>query len=128
MNRPEFHRTKPGGKSAALKRTSSQEPVSPIPQDPAHAVSVGVQEDSDTKEQAYTKKGYYLSLSHMDTLDDLAKLLRRRGLPDDRSMIVRGLVDLARAEMNNAAWLDELEAACRQTPPQPRRKQGGKTA
>lgn len=78
------------------------------------------------KRTDYEKKGYYVGLRHQDTLDDLAKALRRYGLPDDRSMIVRSLIDAAaqRLQTEGAAWLTELAAVCRETLPGTTKKPG----
>lgn len=74
---------------------------------------------SHQKRTDYEKKGYYVGLRHQDTLDDLARALRRHGLPDDRSMIVRALIDAAGRshQSGNAEWLNDLAALCRQTLP-----------
>jgi len=73
----------------------------------------------NAKRTDYTKKGYYLGLRHQEILDDLARELRRRGLPDDRSMIIRALLDAAhqRLQEDGGAWIDQLAAFCLATLP-----------
>lgn len=71
------------------------------------------------KRTDYEKKGYYVGLRHQDILDDLARDLRRLGLPDDRSMIVRALIDAAgtRRIADGNSWVKELADYCKQTLP-----------
>lgn len=80
-----------------------------------------------TKRTDYEKKGFYVGLRHQDVLDDLAKALRRQGLPDDRSMIVRALIDAAglRLEAADDGWIGDLADLCRETLPGTT-KNGGK--
>jgi hypothetical protein len=75
---------------------------------------------AEGKRTDYQKKAAYLGLRHQDTLDDLVRALRRHDLPDDRSMIMRALIDLAAAQLQGEqaeAWVAALADACRQTLP-----------
>lgn len=72
------------------------------------------------KRTDYQKKAAYLGLRHQDTLDDLVKAMRRHELPDDRSMIIRALLDMASEQLKGPdaeSWAAALAAACRQTLP-----------
>lgn len=102
--------------SAAQGETSAVDPqvdkgTSPHDNKPLRPLSA--------KHTDYTKKGYYLGLRHQEILDDLARELRRRGLPDDRSMIVRALLDAAKQRLQDdgGTWVDQLAAFCLATLP-----------
>lgn len=102
----------PGGKRSLLKGREAQtggplgdEATNPQP---------------DGRRTDYQKKAAYLGLRHQDTLDDLVKALRRHDLPDDRSMIMRALIDLAAQQLHgeqSEGWVTALAEACRQTLP-----------
>lgn len=80
----------------------------------------GTSTQAEGQRTAYQKKAAYLGLRHQDTLDDLVKALRRHDLPDDRSMIMRALIDMAAEQLkgNQAEdWVAALADACRQTLP-----------
>jgi hypothetical protein len=75
---------------------------------------------SSGKRTDYEKKATYLGLRHQEALDDMVKSLRRHGLPDDRSMIVRALIDMAGGSANGQGaedWIQLLAGFCRNTLP-----------
>lgn len=79
------------------------------------------------KRPLYRKKAVYLATRHEDALDDLARHLRRSNLPDDRSMIMRALIDLAAEELKSGqatTIIERLSLACRQTLPGTTKTQG----
>lgn len=103
----------PAGKAGLL---SGRQQPHPSPQgDEATSSPVDGKPRTD-----YQKKAAYLGLRHQDTLDDLVKALRRHDLPDDRSMIMRALLDMAADQLKGdqaEAWVTALAEACRQTLP-----------
>lgn len=105
---------KPGGKRGLLEGRVGPE-VGEIPRDKGTSPLV-----SEGKRTDYQKKAVYLGLRHQDTLDDLVKALRRHDLPDDRSMVVRALLDVVAVQIQGEqaeSWITALAEACRHTLP-----------
>lgn len=68
--------------------------------------------------QARKKVTLYLdNPSHLELMDDLLTQLRQFGLPRDNSMLIRALLEQARAVLTDQERLSVLAQACQNTLP-----------
>ncbi len=90
-------------------------------QQPPASEQVGQQAIKPVKHQdSPTRKKVTLYLdepNHTDLMDDLLSALKKFGLPRDNSMLVRALLNQARAVLSDQARLEALAHECQQTLP-----------